>query len=109
MKNQLLNEADNIMQERAKVYGDYRSNLQRAAAIASMINGKHFTSYDVATILMGLKFARIREQKNHHDSWIDGINYMVMAENLSKDNVENEVIELALKRTANDIASSISS
>ena len=65
MKNQLLNEADNIMQERAKVYGDYRNNLQRAAAIASMINGKHFTSYDVATILMGLKFARIREQKNH--------------------------------------------
>ena len=61
MKNQLLDEANKIMQERSKVYGDYRNNLQHAAAIASMINGKHFTSYDVATILLSLKFARIRE------------------------------------------------
>jgi Domain of unknown function (DUF6378) len=109
MKNQLLNEASKIMEERGKVYGDYKTNLQHAAAIASMINGKHFTSYDVATIMLGIKFARIRETPTHHDSWVDAINYLVMAERLSNSNVENEVIELALKRTANDIASSISS
>lgn len=109
MNHSLLNEASKVMQERAKTYGDYKNNLQRAAGIASMINGKHFTSYDIATIMVALKLARIREQKTHHDSWVDAINYMAMAESLSNDKVENEVIELALKRTANDIASSISS
>lgn len=109
MKSLLLNEADTVMQERAKTYGDFRNNLQRASVIASMINGKHFTSYDVATILMGLKLARIREQRDHHDSWVDGINYMVMAEHLSKDGVENEVIELALKKVSNDVATAIKS
>lgn len=109
MLHNLLNEADRVMKERAKEYGDYRTNLQTAASIASMINGKHFTSYDVVTMLIGLKLGRIREQKTHHDSWVDTINYIAMAETLAQTDIENEVVELALKRTANDIASSISS
>jgi hypothetical protein len=108
-QHKIFEEADKIMKERHKQYGDYRNSMQRAAATASMITSKHFTAYDVAMIMFAVKLARINQDKNHHDSWIDGLNYFVMASELSNEKVDNQVIELSLKKVSNDVSAAINS
>jgi len=107
--SKIFEEADKIMKERHEQYGDYRSSTQRAAAMASMITSKHFTAYDVSMILFAVKLSRINQDKNHHDSWIDGLNYFVMASELSNEKTDSQVIELSLKKVSNDVSSAINS
>lgn len=75
----ILDDAKDIITERGADYGGFIESFNRAATIASALTGKTITQYDVASIMMAVKQARIGNDPMKYDSWVDLIAYCTFA------------------------------
>ena len=78
----VLEEAkDLIYGQRADDYGDAQSNFQRMADLVNPIikkaDGK-LTATDMALVMIQVKIARLQENPDHEDSWIDIAGYAAL-------------------------------
>ena len=67
-----------ISGQRADDYGDATKNFTRVAKIWSSILDVDVTPEQVASCMIGLKLARLSNQKGHEDSWVDIIGYAAL-------------------------------
>ena len=58
----ILRTAANIYNERGKQYGDVAFMFDTAAAMATLMTGREFSSYDITTVLEAVKLARLSGQ-----------------------------------------------
>lgn len=79
MRIELLEEAAKILKERGKQYGDLIPSFNRAANMVTTLTKTETEDYEVAFQLLGVKLARITNDPTHRDSYIDAINYLVIA------------------------------
>lgn len=79
----LIVEARDIMRtERQGDYGPPEENMGRTAEIWSGILGVPITARQVALCLVGVKLAR-EGYRHKHDNLVDGVAYLLIAEQLS--------------------------
>lgn len=78
----ILARAAQIITERATVYGDAKTVLERTGLLwTSLLRGRSIdldntlTASDVALMMIGLKLARLADAPDHHDSWVDAAGY----------------------------------
>ena len=76
---EIMNEALVIAGERNDTYGNIRACMERAAIIASTICGVDITPHEVALILHAVKLARIGDDRENKDHYVDGVNYLAFA------------------------------
>lgn len=74
-----LVEAASIIGHRSSEYGGVENCFDRIAAIASLVLARDVTPRDVAVIQLCTKLGRLAENPVHHDSYVDGINYLAFA------------------------------
>lgn len=102
--NDVLTTAMTTIRDRGKDYGDIKTSFKKAAIIASAQLDKAISPYDVAVIANAMKLARLSNNPNHQDSWVDSAAYTAIASQLSSDkppmpearfmeNVENGIKE----------------
>ncbi|AXQ65190.1 hypothetical protein SEA_SCHMIDT_71 [Gordonia phage Schmidt] len=71
----LAKAAELVAGDRAKDYGDARTNHQRIADLWSVVLGKRVEPHEVAACMVLLKVARLVETPDHLDSWVDMAGY----------------------------------
>lgn len=79
MSKNILDEAAGIVykrsEEKSRQYGDFHECMDRAARIASEMQGKKITTEDVYAAIIGIKLAR-QAHKHKYDNLLDGIAYL---------------------------------
>lgn len=80
----ILRTAANIYNERGKQYGDVAFMFDTAAAMATLMTGREFSSYDITTVLEAVKLARRRVNPSNPENYIDGVNYMTFSGQFAK-------------------------
>ena len=87
---EILQQAQDAVDNRRCHYGEPQEMLQRFAKITSLILGYKVTTQQAGVILMGLKISRLIENPNHLDSIVDVAGYAgvlgqaVIEENIKK-------------------------
>ena len=76
---QLMDSAREIFEERGEQYGDMVDTMNRISMLSTLITGKTITAYDVAMIFHAAKLARLHEDRNNADHYVDGTNYLMFA------------------------------
>lgn len=94
----VLKEAQSLLSQRGNAYGTVQENHDRAATILSILTGRNCTPYDVALTLLAVKLSRIAHRPDHHDSWVDGINYMAFCAEFTGKDAPQAVLDLAVKK-----------
>jgi len=94
----VLKEAQSLLSQRGNAYGTVQENHDRAATILSILTGRNCTPYDVALTMLAVKLSRIAHQPAHHDSWVDGINYMAFCAEFTGKDAPQAVLDLAVKK-----------
>ena len=64
-----------ITRDRQADHGDAEDNFSRIAGYWSLHTGTTLTSTDVAVMMALLKVARIKQNPQHVDNWVDGAGY----------------------------------
>lgn len=67
--------AQYVTQDRASTHGDAERNFQRIAEMWSAYLGVPVDSVDVASMMVLLKLARIKNNPQHLDNWVDVAGY----------------------------------
>lgn len=75
---QFMQTASKLVGERS-IYGDIEAGLDRVATLMGTITGIHLTSREVALVLHCVKLARIYENPEKPDHYLDGANYLAFA------------------------------
>jgi len=99
----VLKEAQSLLAQRGKNYGEAQENFARAATLLSIMSGRHQTAYDVALALLSIKLSRIANTPDHHDSWVDGINYMAFCAEFTGKDAPESVLNLALQKVQSNL------
>lgn len=94
----VLKEAQSLLSQRGNAYGTVQENHDRAATILSIISGRKQTAYDIALTMLAVKLSRIAHKPEHHDSWVDGINYMAFCAEFTGKDAPDAVLDLAVKK-----------
>ena len=94
----VLKEAQSLLSQRGNSYGTVQENHDRAATILSILTGRNCTPYDVALTMLAVKLSRLAHQPAHHDSWVDGINYMAFCAEFTGKDAPQAVLDLAVKK-----------
>lgn len=94
----VLKEAQSLLSQRGNAYGTVQENHDRAATILSIMTGRNCTPYDVALTMLAVKLSRLAHQPAHHDSWVDGINYMAFCAEFTGKDAPQAVLDLAVKK-----------
>jgi hypothetical protein len=94
----VLKEAQSLLSQRGNAYGTVQENHDRAATILSIMTGRNCTPYDVALTLLAVKLSRLAHRPDHHDSWVDGINYMAFCAEFTGKDAPQAVLDLAVKK-----------
>lgn len=94
----VLKEAQSLLSQRGNAYGTVQENHDRAATILSILTGRNCTPYDVALTMLAVKLSRLAHQPAHHDSWVDGINYMAFCAEFTGKDAPQAVLDLAVKK-----------
>ena len=71
----ILQTAQQAVQDRGKNYGDVTLNHKRIAAMWSVILEWDVEPEQVAMMMIALKIARLMETPDHQDSWVDIAGY----------------------------------
>jgi hypothetical protein len=77
--SEYIKRAVEITGERQREYSDVDDNFDAIAEIASALLGRAITRFEVAMILVAVKFGRLRANPAHEDSWSDAINYVAFS------------------------------
>jgi hypothetical protein len=64
-----------ITRDRQADHGDAEDNFSRIAGYWSLHTGTTLTATDVAVMMALLKVARIKQNPQHVDNWVDGAGY----------------------------------
>lgn len=64
-----------VTKDRAADHGDMEDNFATIAALWSVYLSATVTAHDVASMMVLLKIARIRQNPSHADNWIDAAGY----------------------------------
>ena len=76
-RKRVLSEAEKcVCGQREKDYGTPEDNFGRIAEFWTTYMGVEFGTVDVAIMMALLKIARISENMQHMDSWVDGCGYL---------------------------------
>lgn len=76
MKKSILHEAIDITQgARAKAYGDAAENWQTTVDIFNAMTGYELTPAEGVKFAFAMKFARLKNSPDHHDSVVDLAGY----------------------------------
>jgi hypothetical protein len=103
----VLKEAQSLLSQRGTNYGEAQENFERAATLLSILSGKHMTAYDIALAMLSVKLSRIAHRRDHHDSWVDGINYMAFCAEFTGKDAPDAVLNLALKKVQSNLNEAI--
>jgi hypothetical protein len=75
-RNSILSTAKSyITRDRQADHGDAEDNFSRIAGYWSLHTGTTLTATDVAVMMALLKVARIKQNPQHVDNWVDGAGY----------------------------------
>jgi len=99
----VLKEAQSLLSQRGNSYGEAQLNFERAATLMSVISGKTVTAYDMSLAMLAIKLSRLAHSPDHHDSWVDGINYMAFCAEFTGRDAPDAVLELSLKRVQSNL------
>ena len=81
----ILEEAHSIIYgDREKTYGHPAKNLLNIAKLWSIYLDKEVTAQDVATMMVLLKIARLKNQPDHRDSLVDSVGYLSLIERIKE-------------------------
>jgi hypothetical protein len=94
----VLKEAQSLLSQRGNSYGAAQENFERAATLLSVLSGKKFSAYDVSLAMLAVKLSRLAHSPDHHDSWVDGINYMAFCAEFTGKDAPQAVLDLAVKK-----------
>lgn len=89
-----------MLTERGQLYGPVDVIHDDIAKIATLLLNKSISTYDVAMIHVATKLARMKNQRNHQDSYIDAINYLSFAAEFSNNTdtilvaMEDELVKM---------------
>tara|TARA_R100000995_G_C3474974_1_gene120394 strand:+ start:1274 stop:1570 length:297 start_codon:yes stop_codon:yes gene_type:complete len=95
-RKDFLKKADELINgPRADDYGPALINHERIATIWSVILRRKLlhkiTPAEVTAMMIGLKLARLAEDMNQDDSWVDIIGYAALGGEISNDDEETSV------------------
>ena len=95
-RRDFLKEAEELINgPRAEDYGPALINHERIATIWSVVLRKKLldkiTPAEVTAMMIGLKLARLAEDMNQDDSWVDIIGYAALGGEISNDGKETSV------------------
>ena len=80
-----LDKAEELINgQRAQDYGDARDNHQRIADIWSVILGQQITPEQVCACMIGLKLARLANDMQQDDTWVDIAGYAALGGEISQ-------------------------
>lgn len=82
--NEVLNEAHDILLQRAERYDDFSITAYRTAGIQSLIHEEPRTPEQWCLDMVATKLARIYNSPNHLDNYLDAICYLAQAAALTK-------------------------
>lgn len=86
----LLLQANEIINSRGQNYGTAEDNFQLAADLASLRLGRDFHPYEIAIIMACVKNARAFASPAHLDSHIDAVNYELFAATFAEDYLQSK-------------------
>jgi len=99
----VLKEAQSLLSQRGNSYGEAQLNFERAATLMSVLSGKTYTAYEMSLAMLAIKLSRIANTPTHHDSWVDGINYMAFCAEFTGKDAPSAVLELSLKKVQSNL------
>ena len=99
----VLKEAQSLLSQRGNSYGAAQENFERAATLLSVLSGKKCSAYDVSLAMLSVKLSRLAHSPAHHDSWVDGINYMAFCAEFTGKDAPDAVLELSLKKVQSNL------
>lgn len=76
---EILNNALSMLKEKGQLYGPEDDLHEDISKIATILLNKSISPYDVAMIHVATKLTRIKNHRNHYDSYIDAVNYLSFA------------------------------
>lgn len=79
MRKQVLHKAEALIcGDRQEDYGDAQTMHMKIGQIWEVITGKHYTPEEVAMMMIGLKLARLSNDTEKMDSWVDICGYAAL-------------------------------
>ena len=103
----VLKEAQSLLSQRGNSYGEAQYSFARAATLMSVLSGKSYSAYDMSLAMLAIKLSRLANSPDHHDSWVDGINYMAFCAEFQGRNAPDAVLDLSLKRVQSNLNEAI--
>lgn len=108
---QLMDSAREIFEGRGEQYGDMVDIMNRISMLSTLITGKTITAYDVAMIFHAAKLARLHQDRDNADHYLDGTNYFMFAGQFATtktstlDDLEEDITALAkrIRKTPENI------
>ena len=98
---EILNQAGNILKERARQYGPEEECFDRISKLATIILNKPISVYDITMIQVATKLGRLQESRSLDDNYIDAMNYLAFGAQFSKSQsavstaMEDDIIAIA--------------
>ena len=74
-----------ILDDRAKSYGNEDDLFSVTAQIASLLTGIPLTKYDISVVMESVKLARRRFDPLNDDSYVDQINYSAFSAQFARE------------------------
>ena len=81
---QILEDAAEVLAQRASVYGPIAASMERIAARWALTLGRAVTPTEVVLCMIDLKLARLQYDPAHRDSIIDIIGYAALLAEVSE-------------------------
>jgi len=82
---EVLTKCMEILNDRAKTYGNEDNLFDTAAQLASIMSGMNYSKYDISLVMECVKLARRRYDPLLDDSYIDQINYTAFSAQFAKE------------------------
>ncbi len=99
-RKELLQQALSAVAERPTAYGTPENNFRRIAALWTAFHddGRVYSLADVASMLVLLKQARLKETPGHPDSWVDTAGYAACGAEVAVPAVSQELMSSATEQ-----------
>jgi len=76
---EILNSAVDMLKLKGQLYGPEDVLHEDISKLCTVLLNKSISPYDVAMVHVATKLARIKNQRDHFDSYIDAVNYLSFA------------------------------